>query len=84
VIAKLLMVVAVYIALAPHIDTLKYRLLLNAVAVGGVSGLLGTATRDQALSMVPVNFLFGAVISLVVTLALHTSLARLYGSKARA
>lgn len=83
-IAKLLMVIAAYIALAPHIDTLRYRLLLNALAVAGISGLIGTATREQPLSMIPVNMLYGVIVSVVVTLVLHTALGYMPGSRAHA
>ena len=83
-IAKVLMVIAAFIAIAPHVDSLRYRLILNSVAVAGIAGLLGTATREQPLSMMPMNMLYGALISIVVTLVLHAAMAHLFSLHHRA
>ena len=82
--AKLCIAIAAFIALAPHIETLKFRILAIGLSVGALSGLIGTATREQPFSMVPVNAAYGVAVSTVVTLVLHAAFARFSASHAPA
>jgi hypothetical protein len=69
--AKIAIAVAVFIALAPHILSLKYRLVAIGVTVGITSGVLGTAARIEPASMIPVNFGGGILAGVVVAAVLH-------------
>ena len=76
-IAKIAIAVAGFIALSPHILTLGYRVIFIALAVGGISGLIGTATRLEPASMIPINMGYAALVSIVVTAVLHFAMQAL-------
>ena len=69
--AKIAIAVAVYIALSPHILTLKFRMVVISLTVGVTSGLIGTAARLEPVEMIPVNLGYGIVAGVVVTALLH-------------
>ncbi|MGA0594598.1 hypothetical protein [Enterovirga sp. CN4-39] len=79
-IAKIAIAIGCFVALSPQILTLSYRILFIAVAVGSISGLVGTATRLEPATMIPVNMGYAALVSIAVTGVLHFATEAVRGS----
>ena len=79
--AKTLMAIAAYVAFAPHSGNLIVKLMFSALSVGVLSGLVGTATREQPATMIPVNAGEAALVAVAVTIVLHVATAQLHQRK---
>lgn len=69
--AKIAIAVATYIALAPQVLSLKFRVITIALATGVIAGLVGTATRMEPASMIPVNLGGGILAGAIVAAVMH-------------
>jgi hypothetical protein len=65
-----------YLASSPFYETLRERILMNAIGVSGLYGIIGTILMGHPGSAIPINAILGAVASVIVTVLLHMILKR--------
>ena len=70
-IAKIFIFIAAFVAMFPHVESLRTRLIVGSIVIGGLSGLVGTAARPEGVGMIPINTIYAIMISMPIIITLH-------------